>query len=62
MLERRMERQEDIPVTFTTGERSWRVKPAAIIDGTDWAAAVEAAQREGEGFGPVRGLRRLGPR
>ena len=62
MLERRMERQEDIPVTFTAGERSWRVKPAAIIDGTDWAAAVEAAQREGEGFGPVRGLRRLGTR
>jgi vancomycin resistance protein YoaR len=62
MLERRMERQEDIPVTFTAREHSWRVKPAAIIDGTDWAAAVEAARREGEGFGPVRGLRRLGTR
>jgi vancomycin resistance protein YoaR len=62
MLERRMERQEDIPVTFTAGERSWRVKPAAIIDGTDWAAAVEAARQQGEGFGPVRGFRRLGMR
>jgi vancomycin resistance protein YoaR len=62
MLGRRMERQEDIPVTFTAGERSWRVKPAAIIDATDWAAAVEAARQQGEGFGPVRGLRRLGTR
>ncbi len=62
MLEQRMERQEDIPVTFLVGDRSWRVKPAAIIDETDWAAAVEAARREGEGFGPVRGLRRLGTR
>jgi vancomycin resistance protein YoaR len=62
MLERRMERQEDIPVTFTAGERSWRVKPAAIIDRTDWAAAVEAARQQGEGFGPVRGFRRLGTR
>jgi vancomycin resistance protein YoaR len=62
MLEQRMERQEDIPVTFTAGDRTWRVKPAAIIDGTDWAAAVEAARQQGEGFGPVRGLRRLGMR
>jgi vancomycin resistance protein YoaR len=62
MLEQRMESQEDIPVTFTAGDRSWRVKPAAIIDGTDWAAAVEAARQQGEGFGPVRGLRRLGMR
>jgi vancomycin resistance protein YoaR len=62
MLEQRMERQEDIPVTFTAGDRSWRVKPAALIDGTDWAAAVDAARREGDGFGPVRGLRRLGMR
>ena len=62
MLDRRMERQEDIPVTFLVGHRSWRVKPAAIIDETDWAAAVAAARRQGEGFGPVRGLRRLGTR
>jgi vancomycin resistance protein YoaR len=62
MLEQRMERQEDIPVTFTAGDQSWRVKPAALIDETDWAAAVAAARREGEGFGPVRGLRRLGMR
>ncbi|HET7856087.1 MAG TPA: VanW family protein [Gaiellaceae bacterium] len=62
MLERRMERQEDIPVTFLVGDRSWRVKPAAIIDETDWAAAVQSAQSKGEGFGPVRGLRRLGTR
>jgi vancomycin resistance protein YoaR len=62
LLARRMERLEDIPVTFTADDRRWRLKPAAIIDETDWAAAVEAARRQGEGFGPVRGLRRLGMR
>jgi len=62
MLGGGMAGEDDIPVRFTARERSWRGKPAAIIDGTDWAAAVEAARREGEGFGPVRGLRRLGTR
>ena len=28
----------------------------------DWAAAVETARRQGDGFAPVRGLRRLGSR
>ena len=34
----------------------------AVVVDVDWAAAVEAAQQQGEGFGPVRGLRRLGVR
>jgi vancomycin resistance protein YoaR len=59
MLERRAREREHSPVTFTAGGRRWRVKPAAIIEETDWGAAVEAARREGEGFGPFRGLRRL---
>jgi vancomycin resistance protein YoaR len=59
MLERRAREREHSPVTFTAAGRRWRVKPAAIIDETDWGAAVEAARREGEGFGPFRGLRRL---
>jgi vancomycin resistance protein YoaR len=59
MLERRAREREDAPVTFTGGGRRWRVRPAAIIEETDWGAAVEAARREGEGFGPFRGLRRL---
>jgi vancomycin resistance protein YoaR len=62
MLERRASEREDAPVTFTGGGRSWRVRPAAIIEETDWGAAVEAARREGEGFGPFRGLRRIGVR
>ncbi len=32
-----------------------------LVD-VDWGAAVEAAHRQGEGFGPLRGLKRLGVR
>jgi vancomycin resistance protein YoaR len=59
MLERRAREREHAPVTFTGGGQRWRVRPAAIIEETDWGAAVAAARREGDGFGPFRGLRRL---
>jgi vancomycin resistance protein YoaR len=38
------------------------VKPNSVVVDVDWGAAVEAAQRQGEGFGPLRGLKRLGVR
>jgi vancomycin resistance protein YoaR len=38
------------------------VRPNAVVADVDWAAAVEAARRQGEGFGPFRGLKRLGVR
>ena len=47
---------------FTAAGKRWRVKPSAVVVDVDWGAAVEAAQRQGEGFGPVRGLKRLGVR
>jgi vancomycin resistance protein YoaR len=62
MLERRASEREHAPVTFTAGGRTWKVKPAVIIEETDWGGAVEAARREGGGFGPFRGLRRIGVR
>jgi vancomycin resistance protein YoaR len=61
-LDRRAERLEDRPVTFTAGNLRWRVRPAAIIEDIEFDAAVESARRHGDGFGPVRGLRRLGVR
>jgi vancomycin resistance protein YoaR len=48
-----------MPVTFVAGERSWRLTPAQLGVEVDGTAAVEAARRQGEGFGPVRGFRRL---
>ena len=61
-LEARAARLATCPVVFTSGDRSWRLRPTTFGVRVDWAAAVEAARREGGGFGPLRGYRRLGVR
>ncbi len=61
-LERRWHSLADAPAVFLAGGRRWRIRPAAIGLRVDWAAAVAAARRDGDGFGPVRGFRRLGVR
>ena len=62
LLEKRSSELADVPVLFTAPGKHWRVKPKAVVVDVDWGAAVEAAQRQGEGFGPFRGLKRLGVR
>jgi vancomycin resistance protein YoaR len=62
MLEQRSRELGRVPVVFTANGRRWRVKPDAVVADVDWAAAVEAARQQGEGFGPIRGLKRLGVR
>jgi vancomycin resistance protein YoaR len=59
MLERRAAELERSPVTFVAGDGRWRITPGHLGVKVDWAAAVDAARRQGEGFGPVRGFRRL---
>ena len=61
-LERRYEALKTTPAVFTAGPRKWRIRPNEMILEVDWAAAVETARRQGDGFAPVRGLRRLGAR
>jgi vancomycin resistance protein YoaR len=61
-LESRSRELASVPVVFTAAGRHWRVKPSRVVVDVDWGAAVEAAQRQGEGFGPLRGLKRLGVR
>jgi vancomycin resistance protein YoaR len=58
-LARRAEQLERVPVVFTVGDRSFRIAPGQLGVEADWRAAVAAARHEGEGFGPVRGFRRL---
>jgi vancomycin resistance protein YoaR len=58
-LERRAEELEGTPVTFVVGETKWKLTPAQLGVEADWAAAVATAQDHGQGFAPVRGLRRL---
>jgi vancomycin resistance protein YoaR len=61
-LERRYAALRTTPAMFTAGPRRWRIRPNEMILEVDWAAAVETARRQGDGFAPVRGLRRLGSR
>ena len=58
-LERRAAAVAATPVVFAAGDRTWQLTPRQLGLTVDWAAAVEAARREGDGFGPFRGYRRL---
>ena len=48
-----------MPVVFTAGGESYPIKATTLGVEADWASALQSAAREGEGFGPVRGFRRL---
>src|SRR2546423_13090383 len=58
ILARRAAALSAVPVTFRVGSRTWRLEPRRIGIQVDWAAAVDAVRRQGEGFGPLRGFRR----
>jgi vancomycin resistance protein YoaR len=47
------------PVTFSTGRRTFSFAANQLGVEPDWQAAVAAAARAGDGFGPIRGFRRL---
>jgi vancomycin resistance protein YoaR len=59
LLEQRFERVAREPVLFTAGDDRFPIKATTLGVEVDWATALETASREGEGFGPVRGFRRL---
>lgn len=48
-----------VPVTLVAGGRSFRVSASQLGVEANWDAAVLSARAEGDGFGPVRGFRRL---
>ncbi|HSL63835.1 MAG TPA: VanW family protein [Gaiellaceae bacterium] len=58
-LRQRAASVEAVPVAFSAGNESWELTPRQLGVKVDWAAAVDAARREGDGFGPIRGIRRL---
>jgi vancomycin resistance protein YoaR len=58
-LERRADALASVPVTFRVGSRTWRLEPRHLGIRVDWGAAVDAVRRQGNGFGPLRGFRRL---
>ena len=59
LLERRAEALENVPVTFFSGAKRWQITPHRLGVEADWAAAVDAARRQGEGLGPFRGFQRV---
>jgi vancomycin resistance protein YoaR len=59
LLERRSQRVAGKPVVFVAGGRRFPIKATELGVEPDWKAAVDAAQRQGDGFGPLRGFKRL---
>jgi vancomycin resistance protein YoaR len=59
LLEARAAAVADRPIVFTAGEQQFPLKASSIGVEADWRAALEAAANQGQGFGPVRGFRRL---
>jgi vancomycin resistance protein YoaR len=59
LLERRSAALARTPVVFVGGGRRFRIAPVTLGVVPDWQAAVDAARRQGDGFGPFRGFRRL---
>lgn len=58
-LRSRAEAVARTPVTFVAAGRRFEVSASQLGVEADWRGAVAAAEREGDGFGPVRGFRRL---
>ena len=59
LLEHRSALVAHRPVVFLAGARRFSIRPIELGVAPDWKEAVAAAQRQGDGFGPIRGFRRL---
>ncbi|MEN3341897.1 MAG: hypothetical protein V7644_1301 [Actinomycetota bacterium] len=59
LLERKAAALADAPVVFTAAGRRFTIRPSELGVRADWQAAVDAARDQGNGFGPVRGFKRL---
>jgi vancomycin resistance protein YoaR len=59
LLERRATALAHRPVVFSAAGKRFRIAPITLGVEPDWSAAVDAARRQGDGFGPFRGFRRI---
>jgi vancomycin resistance protein YoaR len=59
LLQRRAALFSRQPIVFTVGGARFPIRPAELGVESDWGAAVDAAQRQGGGFAPLRGFKRL---
>ena len=58
-LQQQSRRLADRPLTFVAGGQRFEFTARQLGVTVDWRAAVATARRDGDGFGPVRGFRRL---
>jgi vancomycin resistance protein YoaR len=59
VLSERAAAVERVPVTFTVAGRRFTLTASQLGVAADWHDAVAAAATQGDGFGPVRGFKRL---
>jgi vancomycin resistance protein YoaR len=59
LLEGKAQRLARSPIVFTTGSERFAISPAELGVESDWKEAVADAQRQGGGFAPLRGFKRL---
>jgi vancomycin resistance protein YoaR len=59
LLERRSEALARVPVTFTAGTHTFKIRPDELSVSPQWARAVASAQGQGDGMDVIRGFRRL---
>ena len=59
LLARRSDEVANTPVVFLAGGTRYSIRPSELGVEPDWKSAVDAAQRQGDGFGPIRAFKRL---
>jgi vancomycin resistance protein YoaR len=59
LLERRSSKLAHKPVVFTVGGKRFPIRPFELGVEPEWKRAVELARRQGDGFGPLRGFKRI---
>jgi vancomycin resistance protein YoaR len=60
LLDRRSDRLATKPVVFAAGGKRFSIAASELGVQPDWARALAVARAQGDGFGPVRGFKRLG--
>jgi len=60
LLQQRSDAVAKRPVVFVAAGKRFTIAPTQLGVEPDWHSAVDSAQRQGSGFGPLRGFRRLG--
>ena len=58
-LERQSQATLGTPIRFVAGGKSFSISASDLGLGPDWKAAAASARSRGDGFAPVRGVRRL---